>query len=100
MSLKSLKDFGNYSETTANGAVARNVLHEELGYYGEMGQEYRLSKQTSDILLAHARQDAAHALANTTTLLKQVDELKQYMRLLVGAATIAAIVFVVVAYRS
>ena len=40
---------------------ARNILHEELGYFGPVETRYRLDTETRDRLIAHARQDAALA---------------------------------------
>jgi hypothetical protein len=70
-SLKSLRDMGLTSEHHANLAVAKNVTNEELGRYGEHPLEYALKQKTKDTLLAHGRQDAAHALCNTKSILDQ-----------------------------
>lgn len=62
---------GRLSDTDVNFEVARNVLHEELGYVGDRRLGYDLDDETKDILLVHARQDASHALLNSVTLLKK-----------------------------
>ena len=44
-------------------AIARNVLHEKLGYFKSKSfSSYDLDDETRDSLIAHGRQDAAHAL--------------------------------------
>lgn len=49
-----------YTEKEKNLAVAQNVLHEELGYFGPWeGSGYSLDQSTRDRLLAHARQDSS-----------------------------------------
>ena len=67
--LKVWREMGLTSENHANQAIARNVTDEEMGRYGEHPLEYSLKQKTKDTLLAHGRQDAAHALCNTTSLL-------------------------------
>jgi len=63
------------------GAIARNVLHEEIGLYADAQPTYHLDQETRDRLLAHARQDAAHALINT-----EVSALQIFKRVLQNAA--------------
>src|SRR5262245_45690824 len=66
-----------------NHTIAQHTLHEELGQYGgELQQFYDFDRDIADTLLAHGRQDAAHALLNTITLMKDVRRLK-YLVLLV-----------------
>jgi len=75
---------GRLSDTDVNFEVARNVLHEDLGYVGDRRIGYDLEDDTKDILLAHARQDAAHALLNSVTLLKKQKRLHLLMYVAVG----------------
>jgi hypothetical protein len=64
-------------ESWRNHARARDVLHNELGWVGNPPENrYRLNRDTRDILLVHARQDASHALENTIGILKAVRVLK------------------------
>jgi hypothetical protein len=65
-----------------NYAVARNVFQEEIGRYGEFAIEYHFNQQTRDILLAHGRQDVAHALLNTSSLLEQSAKISAQLRAL------------------
>jgi hypothetical protein len=66
-----------------NYAVARDVLHGELGLNGEPAQhEYYLDQATRDTLLTHGRQDAAHALCNTKSLLDLNGKISRQLRLL------------------
>jgi hypothetical protein len=60
-----------------NAAIAKNVLHEELGYYSDQPCSYNLDQSTRDTLLAHARQDAAHALVINISLLRESAQLKE-----------------------
>lgn len=61
-----LKVLGDDTRAARNAATARNVLHEELGFFGEWdGAKYDLDDQVRDRLLAHTRQDAAHAVVNS-----------------------------------
>lgn len=70
----------NNREMTTNRAIARNVLHTELGRYAETQPVYSLDQETRDRLIAHARQDAAHALLNTISLMKEVRRINQRTR--------------------
>jgi t-SNARE complex subunit (syntaxin) len=81
-----------------NAVVAKNVLHEELGYIGERREPYNLDQDTRDILLTHARQDAAHALANSYSALRELRSMRQIIvRFTVGVAAVAVIVIVILA---
>lgn len=74
-----------------NAVVARNVLHEELGYIGERRDPYHLDDDTRDILLAHARQDTAHALINSVSTLRELQSIQRRL----GAITFLAATAVV-----
>ena len=65
----------------ANHATARNVLHEELGQFGTPSMSYALDDRTRDILLVHARQDAAWAALNAKTAVGHDLELKRLLKL-------------------
>ena len=65
----------------ANHATARNVLHEELGQFGTPSASYALDDRTRDILLAHARQDAAWAALNAKTAVDHAAELTRLLKL-------------------
>jgi hypothetical protein len=69
-------------ESDENAIVARNVLHEELGYIGTQREPYHLNDDTRDILIAHARQDSAHALSNTISLLRIVARIERRQKIL------------------
>ena len=62
-----IKELGG-GEEKINAALARHVLHEDLGHYDIPRATYNLNDKTRDILLAHARQDAAHAVINSSKL--------------------------------
>jgi hypothetical protein len=84
----------------ANAAVALNVLKETLGDYGPYeGRHYSLSDKTRDILIAHARQDAAHALANTVDIMRVMDRVERGLRRalwLVSVLTVVSLTLVFV----
>jgi hypothetical protein len=63
---------GSDKEAADNAVIARNVLHTELGYYADEQREYNLDQATRDRLIVHTRQDAAHALLNTITIMNDV----------------------------
>lgn len=85
------KDTGTKLPSDINGLIARNVLHEELGYFPKSRiRQYRLDEATRDRLLVHGRQDAAHALLNSITILEEISRLK---RLLWIALALIAVVF-------
>jgi hypothetical protein len=57
--------------------LAQNILHADLGHFSDPPPDYVLGEAVRDRLLAHARQDAAHALINTSRLISDVKELKR-----------------------
>jgi hypothetical protein len=63
---------GSNSTLAANPIIARHILEDDLGRFAEGPTPYQLDQQTRDILLAHARQDAAEALLNTKALLEEM----------------------------
>jgi hypothetical protein len=87
--LKAWRDMGLTSEHQENLAIARNVTNEEMGRYGEHALEYSLQQKTKDTLLAHGRQDVAHALCNTKSILDQNARISAQLRKLNFMATIS-----------
>jgi hypothetical protein len=77
------RSFGYKGAWWKNAAKARNILDEELGFFGHSTISYDVDEATRDTLIAHARQDAAHALLNTGTLLKQMRALRYTLWLVV-----------------
>jgi hypothetical protein len=65
---------------TKNRLVAQNILHEELGQFSDIQSMYDLDEATRNRLIAHTRQDAAHALCNTITLMEEVRSLRRDIR--------------------
>jgi hypothetical protein len=55
-----------------NHAIAKHLLLEEIDSTKTVRFTYHLDQERRDVLLAHARQDASHALCNTNSLLKRV----------------------------
>jgi len=58
-----------------NALYARIVMEDDLGRYAEGPRPYEIDQAHRDILLAHARKDAAEALATSRTLLMEVRRL-------------------------
>jgi hypothetical protein len=58
-----------------NALYARIVMEDDLGRYAEGPRPYDVDQAHRDILLAHARKDAAEALATSQTLLREVRRL-------------------------
>ncbi|MPZ30445.1 MAG: hypothetical protein GEV13_05525 [Rhodospirillales bacterium] len=72
-SIQAAKELGGLSRNQQNALVAKNILHEELGYFGtDHLLDYDLDSETKGRLLAHCRQDAAHGVVNTSTALDQL----------------------------
>lgn len=67
-----------------NHAIAHGTLQGDLGTNGKPRDPYYLDDMTRDILIAHSRQDAAHALLNTMSLLKRVRQLTIAVYILVA----------------
>jgi len=60
-----------------DATIARNILHEDLGHFDSQLTTYGLDDATRDRLIAHARQDAAHAVMGIGTLTKEVRGLRR-----------------------
>jgi hypothetical protein len=64
-----------------NRLIAQDVTREELGHDPAAPQpEYTINREAIDRLIFHTRQDAAHALLNTITLLDNVRKLERRSR--------------------
>jgi len=67
---------GKVDETERyNALYARHVMEDDLGRYALGPKPYEVDQAHRDILLAHARKDAAEALATSRTLLLEVRKL-------------------------
>jgi uncharacterized membrane protein YccC len=75
------RDMGTKDPSNLNSIAARNILHEDLGRFDTILHRYQLDDDTRNRLIAHVRQDAAHALLNTATLLQQVRALRRGLRI-------------------
>jgi hypothetical protein len=86
----------------ANYLITQNVVHEERELYGEYAFEYHFNQKTSNILLAHGRQDAAHALLNTSSLLEHGAKISRQLRVLnvLAVAAVCMIGAIVVGSQS
>ena len=72
-----------------NGMVARATLQQDLGELSDPVADYCFGETVRDRLIAHARQDAAHALLNTISAL---ETLRTIRRLLI--ACLAVIIYI------
>jgi hypothetical protein len=64
-----------------NRLIALDVTREELGHDPTIPQpEYVIDQEATDRLRFHTRQDVAHALLNTITLLDNVQKLERRSR--------------------
>jgi hypothetical protein len=83
-----------------NALIAKDILHEELGYHPEAPQPaYHFDEATRDRLLAHSRQDAAHALLNTIALREDVRKLNQRSIIVIVLLGIAIVVSIFIQGR-
>jgi hypothetical protein len=57
--------------------TARNILGEDLDHFTPPPMVYELDEDVRDRLMAHTRQDAAHALMNTINLLEEVRRMRR-----------------------
>lgn len=93
-----MKDLGRTRASDFNGETARNILHQEMNYFGQYNHDYRYNLRTARTLLAHGRQDAAHALVNTITLLDEMRKTRRLLRVVMAVCTLnmiglAALIF-------
>jgi hypothetical protein len=96
MLLGMARDMGTKDSNSLNAIVAKNILQEELGLFRDHQRTYGLDPETRNRLLVHARQDAAHAVLNTSSVLDQLRALRRLvivLSLLVafGAACMVAV---------
>jgi hypothetical protein len=73
-----------------NAATAKNVLQDELGQFADshLISQYHLEQGTRDTLLAHGREDTAHALVNTNSLMAESKQLHQRIARLESRVTV------------
>ena len=69
---------------TQNSTIAEYHLKDDLGLFAGGPKPYEIDQLQRDILLAHARRDAAHALANTETLLDEMWNVRSYVDRKIG----------------
>lgn len=95
--LKFIKDMGG-GRTQQDAAIARNVLHEDLGYYDGQQSIYNLDDDTRDRLITHARQDAAHAVISAASIYQEVLSIKRRVAFLMVINVGLLITALLVAY--
>lgn len=72
------KMIAGMKSTTMDAALARNILAGDLGEFKDRFlTAYSLDEDTRDRLIAHARQDAAHAVLIAVRNQKQIAGLKR-----------------------
>lgn len=81
-------------QAAIDAASARDILREDLGYFDHVPTVYALDDKTRDRLIAHARQDAAHAALSVGSLTRDVRKLQGFIRLvLILLLTLLALEF-------
>ncbi len=75
--LDTIRTVEGNNQASIDAAKARNILHEELGYFTDPQTAYALDDTTRDRLIAHARQDAAHAVLAVGSLALEVGKVKR-----------------------
>ena len=78
--IKIQHEIGQKSVFMDNFVIGQEVLREELAGGNQYQQQYDLSTSVRDMLLAHSRQDVAHALSNTSSLLTHLKILDTNVR--------------------
>ena len=100
MELSSLRYFtprGEDLTAKGNAIIARLEMEDDLGHYAEGPRPIDLDQPKRDLLLAHARRDAAEALANSKSVLEEVRMLRRTFdeMVLYGGITAALIVLAI-----
>lgn len=92
--IKVMREMGA-TQAAIDAKMAQNILHEDLGYFASKTTEYDLDPQTRDKLLAHARQDAAHAVYAAMSAANEVRKLRRILLVfaIVGAVFLGWTVF-------
>jgi len=82
--IKSIEMLSGASEDTRGpkiAAMALNILEKDLGSYSDSAAvDYALDEATRDRLIAHARQDASHAVLIAYDILAAVSQLERRLR--------------------
>lgn len=66
------------TEENLSNALGRNILREEIGYFGKWdGERYNFDKETRDRLAAHSRQDIAAAYSLIRSTIREVELVRQ-----------------------
>ena len=93
--LKALRLIGT-TKLQENNATAQNILHEDLGMFGQHGlAQYKIDSETRDRLIAHTRQDASLAAINASTAM---DLAADALRIAKRCKSLAFIILLVVFY--
>ena len=75
-------DFAPKNKSLRNNVLARNILHEELGYFKDSRNiSYDLDDEIRDRLIAHARQDIALAVINSDVIMKEIGRIRRDQRI-------------------
>lgn len=88
---------GENTDHQKANAVARNILHEDLGYFGEPESSYRLDEKTRDRLIAHARQDASNSMTLIMDLsnhIQTIENKTRWIRWMVAINLVLTIILV------
>lgn len=86
-----------WTQAQIDAALARNILHDDLGYFTDPNTTYHLNDTVRDRLIAHTRQDAAHALVVAISNQKAIARVNIALRI---AILLLAIMLVVQIYNA
>ncbi|WP_173995736.1 hypothetical protein [Agrobacterium tumefaciens] len=78
-------------QAAVDAATARNILHEELGYFSDPQTGYSIDEATRNRLLAHTRQDAAHAVLAVASLAGEVRKLRRLAKVAVALLAVLTV---------
>ena len=79
--IRSLEGKGVNADLQMDAEIARNVMKEEIGEFGEFNQSYDLTDEQRDILLAHGRQDVANAMVVASSCYRRIVKLQKSQRI-------------------
>lgn len=78
--LETIRTVEGNNQAAFDETAARNILHEDLGRFDGEVTTYGLDQATRDRLIAHTRQDAAHAVLSVGSLSKEVRGLRRSIK--------------------
>ena len=87
------------NQAAIDATTARNILHEELGFFSDEQTTYNMDEVTRNRLIAHTRQDAAHAVLSVGNVAREVDKLKRLAKAIFCVLVVIAAVLIIGLFR-